>query len=166
MVDCSFLDERLEAITADSEVINRLQAGEQMCIYPEESYHSFRERYTLFKFSPHVAKYAAVAKVPIIPIAVIGAEEAAPTLFGLKKAAVPLHIPFHPPLILPVKITLVIGKPIAVDVSDQLNAGADSADAGYEAAAEQIRQSLFEMIGHYRNCSLKDEKYIERSSWF
>lgn len=162
IIECSFLDECEDHIDDHCEVVNQLKAGKQMCIYPEESYHSFRQRYTLFQFSPHVIRYADKANVPIVPITIIGAEESAPTLIGLKKESVPLHIPFHLPLILPFKVTIDIGKPI---YPDDLALSSDS-QKSYTAAAEQLRMKMHESMSHYRKCKLSDEKYIERKAWF
>lgn len=161
-VDCSFLDACEQDIHENCEVVQRLRAGEQMCIYPEESYHTYRDRYTLFRFSPQVIRYAAAANVPVIPVAVIGVEEAAPTLFGLKKAEVPLHIPLHPPLILPAKVTLQLGQPLTVEA---LQSGLIEGDAAAELMADRLRQRLAALIGLYRPCKCSDEKYIHRRSW-
>ncbi|MCG8670885.1 MAG: hypothetical protein MI867_15850, partial [Pseudomonadales bacterium] len=154
MIECSFLDECEDHIDEHCEVVNGLLAGKQMCIYPEESYHSFRHRYTLFKFSSHVARYAQKANVPIVPVNVIGAEEAAPTLIGMKKAKVPLHVPFHLPIILPLKITIDIGLPIQPQELELV-----------DNPEEMLRQRMYSTISKYRKCKLSDDKYIDKSSW-
>jgi 1-acyl-sn-glycerol-3-phosphate acyltransferase len=161
LVDCSFLDACEDDIDEYCDVVARLKAGEQMCIYPEESYHSFRHRYTLFRFSAHVIRYARTAGVPIVPVGIVGAEEAAPTLVGFKKAEVPLHIPLHPPFILPARVTVEIGQPLWVDDLQEI-AGSDS-DA---LLADTLRQRVADLLGKHRDCKLSDEKYIHKSSWF
>ncbi|MDX1692881.1 MAG: 1-acyl-sn-glycerol-3-phosphate acyltransferase [Ketobacteraceae bacterium] len=162
LVDCSFLDACEHDIDEQCEVVERLRAGEQMCIYPEESYHSFRHRYTLFQFSPHVIRYARAADVPVIPVGIVGVEEAAPTLFGFKKAEVPLHIPLHPPVILPVKVTIEIGEPVSVASL----AGTQGDDADVDEMANRLRQRVATLINRHRPCHVSDEKYIHRQSWF
>ena len=175
LVDCSFLDTCDHDIHEHCEVVQRLKAGEQMCIYPEESYHTFRDRYTLFQFSPQVIRYARAAGVPVVPIAIIGVEEAAPTFFGLKKAEVPLHIPLHPPLILPTKVTIEIGEALTVEdlQSGFARAGVtgeallrEETMVSEEAMADALRQRLAAMMAVYRPCRCSDEKYIHRRSWF
>ena len=165
-MDCGFLDEHVCDICEDCSVVTGARAGKLMCVFPEESYHSFRHRYTLFKFSPHVTKYADIAQVPIIPITIIGAEEAAATFFGPKFKSVPLHVPLHPPLILPFKVTVQIGKACRYD--ELLPAGSEqkTEDERYDLAAEQLRQNMYDTMSQYRTCKLSDETYIERESWF
>lgn len=161
LVDCSFLDACEDDIHEHCEVVQRLRAGDQMCIYPEESYHSFRHRYTLFQFSPQVIRYARAADVPIVPTAVVGVEEAAPVFLGFKPAEVPLHIPLHLPLILPVKVTLAFGEPVIVSQLQQSVPG----PATDEALADQLRQRVAALLSQYRECKLSDERYIHRRSW-
>ncbi|PCJ41662.1 MAG: hypothetical protein COA99_08725 [Moraxellaceae bacterium] len=166
-LECGFLDEHTGDICEDSSVVSAAKSGKLMCIYPEESYHTFRDRYTLFKFSPHVAKYADVAQVPIIPITIIGAEEAAATFFGPKLKSVPLHIPLHPPLILPFKITIDIGKPCSYEelISDAANITANR-EENYALAADQLRMKMYQTMSQYRRCKLSEEQYIDRAAWF
>lgn len=159
MLECDFLDEHVDDICADSCIVQKLQAGNMMCLYPEESYHSFKQRYTLFKFSDHAVRYAELSGAPIIPVAIIGAEEAAPTLFGPKRPNVPLHFPLHPPLILPFQITIEFGTP------QYFNATNNTAEAQREISSTQLRAQLHQIICKYRDCKLSDERYIERKSW-
>ncbi|MBV1920574.1 MAG: 1-acyl-sn-glycerol-3-phosphate acyltransferase [Pseudomonadales bacterium] len=164
---CGFLDEHVCDICESGSVVKGVQSGKLMCIYPEESYHSFRHRYTLFKFSAHVVKYADLAKVPIIPITIIGAEEAAATFFGPKLKKVPLHIPLHPPIILPFKVTIDIGKPCFYE--ELLPSDTETLmgkDECYTQAAEQLRKHMFSTMSQYRTCRLSDEKYIDRHAWY
>ncbi|MCP5163067.1 MAG: 1-acyl-sn-glycerol-3-phosphate acyltransferase [Hahellaceae bacterium] len=164
---CGFLDEHLADINDNCSVVTGAKSGKLMCLYPEESYHSFRHRYTLFKFSPHVIKYARLAQVPIIPVTIIGAEEAAATFAGLKLKSVPLHIPFHLPLILPFKVTVDIGKPFEYhELLESANGMADDDVLQYEKAAEQLRQQMHQTMSQYRPSRLSDEKYIDRQSFF
>ena len=164
---CGFLDEHACDICESGSVVKGVQSGKLMCIYPEESYHTFRHRYTLFKFSPHVAKYADIAKAPIIPITIIGAEEAAATFFGPKFKNVPLHVPLHPPLILPFKVTIEIGKPYFYEELLPASVGTlISREAGYTMAVEQLREHMFSTMSRYRTCRLSDERYIDRQAWY
>lgn len=157
-LDSYFLDRSLAEIDAASEIVGALRTGKLMCVYPEESYHCFRDRYTLFAFAPHALKYAELAGVPILPVAVIGVEEAAPTLFGIKLRGVPLHIPLHPPLILPFKVTIEIGP---ARHFEELAPHGD-----YHRGAMELRAQLHAMIKPYRRCRLSDLRYLEQRSWY
>ncbi|MBF0236588.1 MAG: 1-acyl-sn-glycerol-3-phosphate acyltransferase, partial [SAR324 cluster bacterium] len=101
-----FLAPTLDEINENDPVVVGLKQGKAMCQFPEESYHTFRNRYTLYQFSGQVIKYSHLANTPIIPTAVIGAEEAAPTFWGPKIKGIPWHIPMHPPIYLPLPITI------------------------------------------------------------
>ncbi|OUS30201.1 hypothetical protein A9Q99_06920 [Gammaproteobacteria bacterium 45_16_T64] len=166
-LECGFLDEECCDIDEDCSVVNLTKSGRLMCIYPEESYHSFRHRYTLFRFSPHVCKYSDVANAPIIPVTIIGAEEAAATFFGPKFKSVPLHFPLHPPLILPFKVTVVIGEPCTYEslVSASSEQVLDK-EQGYDVAAQQLRKNMFDTMSQYRQCKISDEQYIHRTAWY
>ncbi|ARU55133.1 hypothetical protein OLMES_1047 [Oleiphilus messinensis] len=157
LLDCQFMEANVMAITAADNICIGLKQGQLHCIYPEESYHTFRDRYTLFKFSGHGVRYAELANVPIIPCAVIGAEEAAPILFGPKLPNVPLHIPLHLPLILPFKVTVVFGQPVS---AQQLLE--DHGD--YSVAAHTLREHVFDLITPYRSCKKDRAAYIRKSS--
>ncbi len=159
-MQCDFLDERIDDITESSPIVSHLRQGKLMCLYPEESYHSFKQRYTLFRFSGHVIRYAELADVPIIPVAIIGAEEAAPTVFGFKKKGVPLHFPIHPPLILPFKITIEIGQPCTFS-----ELTVDAQGDTYQYGADLLRLKLHNLINQYRDCKLSEQRYIDHSGW-
>ena len=153
-----FLDPDPESIDEGSAIVSGLRAGRALCIYPEESYHAFRDRYTLFDFTPHVLRYAHLADVPILPVAVIGVEEAAPTLFGWKPRGVPLHVPFHPPVILPLRVTIELGRALAFgDLAPQ---------GDYHKGAVELRDHLASLIARYRDCRISDVRYLDEQRWF
>ena len=157
--DCYFLDENAAHISETSEVCQGLAAGKRLCLFPEESYHSYRDRYTLFQFSPHVIAYARAANVPIIPTAVIGVEEAAPVYGGPKVSDVPLHIPIHPPFIFPKPVTIEFGAPVMAG-SLLKGHGDDS------KAAELLQGVLANLIGQYRDVKVSNRPYIAERRWF
>lgn len=158
------LDEHLSDINEDSPICQALNSGKMLCIYPEESYHSFRDRYTLFRFAPQVVKYAQLANVPIIPVAAIGVEEAAPVFAGIKLAKVPIHFPLHPIVILPFQVTIEFGPPVyASDLADN---GFLRTEQDYSNAAQQLRLRLNSIVNQYRDCKLDDTAYIEVNKWF
>ena len=164
----SFLTEDVTAIGADDPVVARLKGGEAMLIYPEESYHTFRNRYTVFRFSPHVARYAELSGVPIVPLAVIGAEEAAACLMGYKRPGVPLHFSLPLPPILPIKITLQFGAPVRygelVDAAPQGLAGPRL----WQFAADQLQERMLALMMPHRprQARLSNQRYIDHRGWW
>lgn len=158
------LDEHLADIHQDSPICQALTSGKLLCIYPEESYHSFRDRYTLFRFAPQVVKYAQLAQVPIIPVVAIGVEEAAPVYAGIKFAKVPIHVPLHPVLIFPFQVTIEFGPPVyASELADN---GPLKTEQDYLNAAQTLRLRLHSIINQYRECKLDDTAYIDAQKWF
>lgn len=79
----------------------------------------FSERYKLANFGTGFMRIALAAKAPIIPVALIGAEEQAPAIANftslaknLGMPALPLIFPQIIPLPMPVKYRIYIGKPM------------------------------------------------------
>jgi 1-acyl-sn-glycerol-3-phosphate acyltransferase len=79
----------------------------------------FNERYKLLRFGHGFMRIAMKANAPIIPVALIGAEEQAPSIANFKPIAkllglpaLPLILPQIIPLPLPVKYRIYIGKPM------------------------------------------------------
>ena len=107
-----------------------LQAGELVAVFPEGLHgvgKLFRERYRLERFGRGgFVRLALQGGVPIIPIAIVGAEEIHPVLAKVTALAEPLGIPYIPItptfpwlgpfglLPLPTKWTIQIGEPIVV----------------------------------------------------
>lgn len=99
-----------------------LSQGESILVFPEGVRginKSTKDFYKLQKFSSGFYRIALQAKVPILPISVIGAEEMFPVVFqapgigkklGLPNLPIPLN--FVP---LPSPIDIHIGKPIDID---------------------------------------------------
>jgi 1-acyl-sn-glycerol-3-phosphate acyltransferase len=113
----------------------------------------FRERYRLSRFGRGgFVRLARQANVPIIPVAIVGAEEIHPVLGKITSLAEPLGIPYIPitptfPLLgplgllpVPTKWTIRFGEPIRVPV----NGGAEADVTA--TTAEQVRQSIDAMI--------------------
>jgi 1-acyl-sn-glycerol-3-phosphate acyltransferase len=79
----------------------------------------FSERYKLTRFGSGFMRIALAAKAPIVPVALIGAEEQAPAVANLMPLAESLGLPSLPiifpqliPWPLPVKYRIYIGEPI------------------------------------------------------
>jgi 1-acyl-sn-glycerol-3-phosphate acyltransferase len=107
-----------------------LAAGELVAVFPEGLHgvgKLFRERYRLEKFGRGgFVRLALECNVPIIPIAIVGAEEIHPVLAKVTTLAEPLGVPYIPitptfPLLgplgllpLPSKWTIQVGAPMTV----------------------------------------------------
>jgi 1-acyl-sn-glycerol-3-phosphate acyltransferase len=98
-----------------------LAADEAILVFPEGVRglnKPFRERYRLRPFGPGFMRLALESGAPIVPIAVVGAEEQAPALFDLKPLARLLSFPSFPitptilPLPLPARYHIHFGAPM------------------------------------------------------
>jgi len=135
-----------------------LQAGELVGVFPEGLRgvgKLFRERYRLHKFGRGgFVRLAVENDVPIIPVAIVGAEEIHPVLAKVTTLAEPMGLPYIPItptfpwlgpvglLPLPSKWTIQIGQPVRARVA----AGSDAASAGITETAEEIRSHIDAMI--------------------
>jgi 1-acyl-sn-glycerol-3-phosphate acyltransferase len=99
-----------------------LEMNEAVIVFPEGVKgisKLFNERYKLRRFGHGFMRVAMRAQAPIIPVALIGAEEQAPAIANFKPLAkmfgfpaLPLVLPQIVPLPLPVKYRIYIGKPM------------------------------------------------------
>jgi len=135
-----------------------LQAGELVGVFPEGLRgvgKLFRERYRLHKFGRGgFVRLAVENDVPIIPVAIVGAEEIHPVLAKITTLAEPMGLPYIPitptfPLLgplgllpLPSKWTIQIGEPVHAGGVD----GRFGTPAGITEMAEQIRSHIDTMI--------------------
>ena len=108
-----------------------LRSGHSVIAFPEGvkgAAKVFRERYQLQRFGRGgIVRVAVENRVPLVPIAVVGAEEAHPILFKAQLPARALGLPFLPvtptfPLLgplgllpLPTKWIVKVGEPIPLD---------------------------------------------------
>jgi 1-acyl-sn-glycerol-3-phosphate acyltransferase len=120
----SYLFSRWGQITGTPENCLRLLAdGEAILVFPEGSRgvtKPFSRRYQLAEFGQGFMRLALETGAPIVPVAVIGAEEQAPAvnikplarLFGTPAFPVVPYPPFVPVVPLPVKYRLYFGEPL------------------------------------------------------
>jgi 1-acyl-sn-glycerol-3-phosphate acyltransferase len=122
-----------------------LEAGQHLLIFPEGVpgvAKAFDQRYQLRPFSPGFARLAAETGAPVIPIAVLGAEEIYPIVGRAESIGRSLGMPYVPitpffPLLgvlgalpLPTKWFIRIGHPITVGaIDDELRARAEASRA-------------------------------------
>lgn len=119
----STLFARAGQVVGDPSTCQRLlEREEAVIVFPEGVAgiaKLFSERYQLRHFGSGFMRIALVSKAPIIPVAVIGAEEQAPAIANLAPLAKKLGMPALPlvfpqiiPFPLPVKYRIYIGEPI------------------------------------------------------
>ncbi len=133
-----------------------LDGGELVGVFPEGLRgvgKLYRERYRLERFGRGgFARLAIETRVPIVPVAIVGAEEIHPILAKVTRMAEPLGIPYIPitptfpwlgPLGLlpvPTKWTIQIGEPM------QVPSEAPPGSAVVQETAESVRARIDEMI--------------------
>ena len=111
-----------------------------------------KERYRLRRFASHGLIEAALqARVPVVPVAVLGAEEAAPVITRLRVPALP-RLPLAVPVPLPAKLKIRFLEPID---SAKL-AGAAGRDLGLAARVLEdvrglIQENLLELVAERRS---------------
>jgi 1-acyl-sn-glycerol-3-phosphate acyltransferase len=147
---------RLGGVRASMDnALGLLRRGQLVGVFPEGLRgvgKPYRDRYRLAHFGRGgFVRLARTAKVPIVPVAIVGAEEIHPLLGKITKLAQPLGLPYIPitptfPLLgplgllpVPTKWSIQVGEPIAVppvtnDHEDTL------------AIAEAVRQRMDQMI--------------------
>lgn len=122
-----------------------LAAGETIMVFPEGVRglnKTWDKRYCLQEFGTGFMRLALETQTPIVPVAVVGAEEQAPALFDFKAAARVLGFPALPitptfvPLPMPVKYHLWFGEPM------RFVGRADDEDAELEGKVRQVKERI------------------------
>lgn len=120
----SYLLSRWGQITGTPENCRRLLASEEaVLVFPEGARgisKPFSKRYQLAEFGQGFLRLALEMQAPVIPVAVIGAEEQAPAvnvrplarLFGTPSFPIVPYPPFFPLVPLPVKYRVYFGEPM------------------------------------------------------
>ena len=165
----SMLLPKLGAVAAHPANVHRLLYDEQqlVLVFPEGRKGTeklYRDRYRLRRFGRGGFVEAAMrARVPIVPVSVVGAEEAAPVFAQmgmLKRLTGLIYFPLTPtfphlgPLgmlgYLPAKFKLRFLEPIHFDAADMQNDGALVQTVAHEVRA-RIQESLFDMLSTRRS---------------
>ena len=136
-----------------------LAAGELVGVFPEGLRgvgKLFRERYRLERFGRGgFVRLARETQVPIVPVAIVGAEEIHPVLAKMTTIAAPLGLPYIPitptfPLLgplgllpVPTKWTIQIGEPIVVPLKGDTD---DETATIITETAERVRDRIDALI--------------------
>jgi 1-acyl-sn-glycerol-3-phosphate acyltransferase len=148
----SYLLARWGQITGTPENCRRLLEDEEaILVFPEGARgiaKPFSQRYQLQEFGLGFMRLALETQSPIVPIAVIGAEEQAPALnvkplarlVGAPSFPVMPFPPFFPLLPLPVRYHLYFGEPL------HFSGDADDDDHVIEEKARAVKNSIQTMI--------------------
>jgi 1-acyl-sn-glycerol-3-phosphate acyltransferase len=130
-----------------------LDQGEAILVFPEGAKgisKSFAERYKLADFGTGFLRLALATRTPVVPIAVVGAEEQYVSLGNLPKVARLLHMPTFPlvpqflipglQMPLPVKYRIYYGEPMSFDGDP------DDDDAIIEEKVARVRGEIARML--------------------
>jgi 1-acyl-sn-glycerol-3-phosphate acyltransferase len=145
---------RVGGVRASTETaLPLLAAGELLAVFPEGLKgvgKLYRERYRLDRFGRGgFARLARTAGVPMIPVAIVGAEEIHPVVAKLTTISAPLGLPYIPItptfpwlgpfglLPVPTKWTIQIGEPVPPPAGDLQETA---------QAAEAVRSAIDLMI--------------------
>jgi 1-acyl-sn-glycerol-3-phosphate acyltransferase len=139
-----------------------LEAGEALLVFPEGVKgisKTFEARYKLAPFSPGFMRLALESKAPIVPMAVIGAEEQYPSVGDFKKLAKVLgmpSLPIVPQLFvgmlmpLPTKYRVYFGEPL------HFSGDPDDEDAAIDEKVWVVQATVQSMV----NRALRERKAI------
>jgi len=112
--------------------LDMLRNEEAIMVFPEGvrgTGKGYSKRYQLQRFGNGFMHLAIETNTPIIPVGVVGCEEALPMIGNLKGLARMMGVPYAPvalPLPLPTKVTIHFGKPLhftgPIDNEDKVTA--------------------------------------------
>jgi 1-acyl-sn-glycerol-3-phosphate acyltransferase len=158
----SYLFSRWGQITGTPENCRRLLEDEEaILVFPEGARgiaKPFSKRYQLQQFGLGFMRLALSTRTPIVPIAVIGAEEQAPAvnikplarLFGAPAFPVMPFPPFLPIVPLPAKYRLYFGEPM------RFQGDPDDDDEVIEGHVRSVKNSIQSMI----QLGLKERRHV------
>jgi 1-acyl-sn-glycerol-3-phosphate acyltransferase len=126
-----------------------LAADEAILVFPEGVRglnKPWRQRYQLQKFGPGFMRLALESSAPVVPCAVVGAEEQAPALLDLKRLARLLGMPAFPitptllPFPLPARYHIRFGEPM------RFTGSPDDDDAELERKVAEVEHAVAELV--------------------
>ena len=147
------------AVASRENALTLLQAGELVLLFPEGVpgvAKTFTERYKLRQFSSGFVRLALAADVPVIPVAVVGAEEIYPVVGRAESVGRLLGVPYLPltpffPLLgllgtlpLPTKWFIRFGKPLRFSPAE------GDGRSRIRAEATKVRHTVQGMVNRLR----------------
>ena len=126
-----------------------LAAGETLMVFPEGTRglnKTYEKKYQLQDFGLGFMRLALEMQAPVVPVALVGAEEQAPALWDFKAAAKLIGFPSLPvtptvlPIPLPVKYRLYFGAPM------RFTGSADDEDAELERKVKEVKARVQAML--------------------
>jgi 1-acyl-sn-glycerol-3-phosphate acyltransferase len=136
-----------------------LENDEAILVFPEGVRglgKLYAQRYQLQAFGLGFMRLALETKTPIVPVAVVGAEEQSPALLHLKSAAKLLGIPYLPvtptgvPFPLPTKYRMYFGEPMT------FTGTADEDDQELEKKVQLVRERIQGML----DAGVKERQHV------
>lgn len=133
-------------VTGDSINCAKLFAHEEaVMVFPEgdrAGEKRYRERYALQAFDNRFVHLAIQHRVPVLPVGIVGCEDALPALLDFSVLARRLgrrRLALPPPLPLPARVVISVGEPLCFP--EQLQT-----DAAIAAAVVQVRERIAELV--------------------
>jgi 1-acyl-sn-glycerol-3-phosphate acyltransferase len=150
----SSLYTRIGQVVGTPENCRRLLSAEEMILVFPEGVRGlnkpFSKRYQLQSFGSGFMRLALEANAPIVPVAVVGAEEQAPALANLETLARLLAVPSLPitptivPLPLPTRYRIHFGAPL------RFTGSPDDEDAVVGQKVDQVKQAIRSLLDEGR----------------
>jgi 1-acyl-sn-glycerol-3-phosphate acyltransferase len=106
----------------------------------------YTERHTLIRFGSGFMRLALETKSPIVPVGVVGAGDAVPTILNLERLGQLLGVPYFPvtpyilPLPLPVRLYLLVGEPMRLEGSGR------EEDSVIEEKVEAVKDRIAALV--------------------
>ena len=151
---------RVGQIVGTPENCRRLLEGEEAILVFPEGVRGlgkiWPQRYRLQDFGLGFMRLALETNTPVVPVAVIGAEEQTPSLMNVKPLARMLGFPYLPltptivPLPLPTRYRIYFGEPM------KFTGRADEEDAELDKKVAAVKSKLQSMI----DAGLKERKHV------
>jgi len=150
-----------QVIGARRNLVDLLEQGEMIAVFPEGlngTGKKFNDRYKLLPFNVGFVELSLLHRTPIIPTAVIGAEEQYPYLINIERLAKIFNLPYVPipPLSLllgpigcfplPTKYQIYYGEPIRFYLDHPADAVKDPETIRRLAA--QVRDRVAQLVVH------------------